>query len=323
MLAMAAVVALARPADAQPTAAGCAAAAGALQDACQKTADIFDYMVPQLGALAAGGNAIVGEGGNLGKFGRFAIGLKGTAYRVRIPDLRDTAFDPSGAVQSDIGTLRQFAGMPSVDLSVAVFRGFPIELTNVLGVDLLGSLAFLPTFSTDGGRVETSGGAGHAGYGVRVGVLQEASGSPGVAVTYMRRGLPTTDVTVRTSRSDTLRVSRMSLDADSWRLVVAKHFISLGVVAGIGQDRYDASGTGLVTLDPTGMPQSLAEPLALEQKQTRTNAFVSASMSWPFVRVVGEFGSAFGGGGDTYNRFADHAADDPIFYGTLGVRVGF
>jgi hypothetical protein len=128
---------------------------------------------------------------------------------------------------------------------------------------------------------------------------------------------------VRTSRSDTLRVSRMSLDADSWRLVVAKHFISLGVVAGIGQDRYDASGTGLVTLDPTGMPQSLAEPLALEQKQTRTNAFVSASMSWPFVRVVGELGSAFGGGADTYNRFADHAADDAIFYGTLGVRVGF
>ena len=46
-------------------------------------------------------------------------------------------------------------------------------------------------------------------------------------------------------------------------------------------------------------------------------------MSFPYLRIVGEFGTAFGGGAETYNRFADHAADDAITYGTLGLRLGF
>jgi hypothetical protein len=284
---------------------------------------MFVYMVPQLGVLVAGGNAIVGEGGNLGKFGRIALSVRAPAFRVRTPDIRAKTFDPAGAVQSDVATSRQFAGSPSVDLSFAVFPGIPTQLTNMFGVDLLAGMSFLPTFSPDGGRVEPSSGSARLGYGVRLGVLQEASGSPGVAVTYMRRGVPTSDVIVRTDRSDTLRVNGMQVDVDSWRVVVAKHFISLGIVAGIGQDRYDATGAGAVVLDPAGSRQSLPEPLALRQTVNRTNAFVSASMSFPYLRIVGEFGTAFGGGAETYNRFADHAADDAITYGTLGLRLGF
>ena len=46
------------------------------QDACQKAIDLFDYMAPQLGTVIAGGNATLGQGGTLGGFPHFAIGLR-------------------------------------------------------------------------------------------------------------------------------------------------------------------------------------------------------------------------------------------------------
>src|SRR3954467_2248974 len=46
------------------------------QDACQKAIDLFEYMAPQLGTSITGGNATLGQGGNLGGLGHFSFGLR-------------------------------------------------------------------------------------------------------------------------------------------------------------------------------------------------------------------------------------------------------
>ena len=58
----------------------CAAAQRPLQDACQKLIDLFDFMAPQLGTALAGGNPLIGQGGDYGRAGRLTIGLRATAF---------------------------------------------------------------------------------------------------------------------------------------------------------------------------------------------------------------------------------------------------
>ena len=93
----------------------------------------------------------------------------------------------------------------------------------------------------------------------------------------------------------------------------------LGVAAGIGQDEYRVRTA--LTYDVAGSrPQ---EPLTLSVAPKRTNMFVDLSLTpLPLVRIVGELGRVWGGDMDTYNRF-DPAVDDPRFYGSVGLRIGF
>ncbi|HEX5831505.1 MAG TPA: hypothetical protein VFY16_11025 [Gemmatimonadaceae bacterium] len=313
-------IAWAIPASAQTPEPGCQAQSAALAPRCQQSADFLTLMMPQLGAALAGGAPVAGEGGNLGGWGRLSFALRGTGFRLRLPDLAAASPPPAGE-PAGVPTLRQFGGIPSVEAAVGLWSGIPLEISNVGGVDFIAAYSFMPTISTSSARLVPPGGSGRFGYGVRVGVLQESYGVPGVAVSYMRRALSSTEYLATNGAGDTLAVRRARLDADSWRLVAAKHFIALGLVAGIGQDFYTAEGV----VDPSAGngAERLATPVPVERTMTRFSGFVSATVNFSIVRFVGEVGAALGGDAATATQFGSYAPDDPVIYGSLGVRVGF
>ncbi|HJP60006.1 MAG TPA: hypothetical protein VJ865_08400, partial [Gemmatimonadaceae bacterium] len=67
------------------------------QDACQKAIDLFRYLAPQLGTSIAGGNATLGQGGNLGGLGHFSAGLRVNAVQGSLPQFENIQISTSGA----------------------------------------------------------------------------------------------------------------------------------------------------------------------------------------------------------------------------------
>src|SRR5919112_785582 len=118
--------------------------AGATEDACQKSVDLFNFMAPQLGTSIAGGNAQLGQGGTLGGLGHFAIGLRANAIQGTLPNTQDFSLSTSGRQASDLGAKDQILGAPALEAGFGVFKGIPLGLTNVGGVDLLVSASYLP-----------------------------------------------------------------------------------------------------------------------------------------------------------------------------------
>src|SRR5688572_27592421 len=114
------------------------------QDACQKALDLLNYMTPQLGTLIAGGNATIGQGGTLGGLGRFALSLRANAMRASLPDIDGAGVNYGDARRSNYVTEAQWAALPVVDAAFGVFKGIPLPLTNVLGVDFLLNVSYLP-----------------------------------------------------------------------------------------------------------------------------------------------------------------------------------
>src|SRR5512132_3896517 len=82
----AATTAAAAPLAAQGTIAPqCQAQPTQVQDACQKSTDLFNFVAPQLGTSIAGGNAVLGQGGTLGGLGHFSVGLRANAIQGTLP----------------------------------------------------------------------------------------------------------------------------------------------------------------------------------------------------------------------------------------------
>ena len=296
-----------------------------LEDACQKAVDIFNFMAPQLGTSIAGGNATLGQGGTLGGLGHFTIGLRANGLRGSRPVVDDVEVFTNGARSSEFPTEDQFVGLPTVDAAAGLFKGFPVGLTNVGGVDLLVSAAYLPELSRDNFEVETPEGSLKLGFGARVGLLQESLTIPGVAFTYFVRELPTVNVTA-TSGDDEYAVNELSARTNAWRIVASKNFLFFGLAAGIGQDRYRSTADVGVTVREDGICAAggcTLDGVAFDQKVTRTNYFTDLSLNIALLKLVGEIGLVSGGDIATYNSFEDEQADDSRLYGSVGLRVGF
>src|SRR5215212_4693646 len=72
-----------------PTGSSALDPARVTQDACQMALDVFHVMAPQLGLALTGGNATLGQGGNLGGPGHFSIGLRGNVFSGDLPEVTD------------------------------------------------------------------------------------------------------------------------------------------------------------------------------------------------------------------------------------------
>src|SRR6266550_7880779 len=212
----------------------------ASQDACQKAIDLFQYMAPQLGTSIAGGNPTLGQGGNLGGLGHFSAGLRVNVLQGSLPQVQNVTPSVTGATSTQFQTKDQYIPMPTADLAIGVFKGIPLALTNVGGVDVLVSASYVPEFNNSGVSVKVPNGSLKLGYGARVGILQESLLVPGVSVSYLVRDLPTLNVS-GSSNNDSLYVNNLSLKTKAWRVVASKSLLFLGLAAGFGQDKYDAS----------------------------------------------------------------------------------
>lgn len=288
-------------------------AGGTTQDACQQAIDVFKLMAPQLGIAITGGNATLGQGGAMGGLGHFAAEIRGNLIAGDVPQLQTPSI--TGAQQrTNYPTKKQLLGLPSVDASIGLFKGLPLGITNVGGVDLLLSAFYVPKVNADNITVDPDSPL-KIGYGVRLGLIQESLLLPGVSVTYFRRDLPKTTIT-GSDNGATLTVDNLNVKTDAWRLTASKNLILVSLAAGVGQDRYDESALA------SGTVATQSSSVALSEKLTRTNYFVDASLNMLLAKVVAEVGMVSGGTITTYNQF-DTAPDKSRLYGSLGLRLGF
>ena len=294
------------------------------QDACQKAIDLFAYLAPQLATSIAGGNATLGMAGSLGGLGHFSAGLRVNALQGSLPQVQNVTLQTNGASNSPpIDTKTQLFPMPTAELAIGVFKGLPLAITNVGGVDLLVSAAYLPEFNSSGVSVKVPNGSLKLGYGARVGILQESLLVPGVSVSYVRRDLPTVNIAAN-SGSDSLYVNNFSLKTTAWRVVASKGLLLFGFAAGIGQDKYESStDISAHVAARTLTPAANAGPVALSQNITRTNVFADLSLNLLLFKLTGEIGQVSGGTINTYNSFSGTQAADSRIYGSVGARFGF
>ncbi len=294
-------------------------AAQVTQDACQQAVDVFQYMAPQLGTAIAGGNATLGQGGILGGLGHFSIGVRanvvdGTLPQVSQFNTRTTGGSPAQTLPTKTN---QPLPMPVVDAAFGLWNGMPLGVTNVLGLDFLVNASYIPNVNQNSLSVKTPNGSLKLGYGARLGILKESIAVPGVALTYLKRDLPTVTL-AGTSSGASFNVSNMEIGTTAWRLVASKHFIVFGLAAGVGQDKYSTSAA----VQGSALGQQSVQ-VAMSQDMTRTNMFADLSLNLPIVKLVGEIGQVSGGSVSTYNAFANKDAGASRLYGSVGLRFAW
>ena len=284
--------------------------------------DVFDLMAPQLGLALTGGNATLGQGGNLGGPGHFSIGLRGNVFSGDLPRVNDFPnASTTGRVQRTgaqaLPAKTQIVGLPTADAALGIFRGVPLGLTNVGGIDLLVSATYVPSIGDVGDDIQIKPERNlQLGWGARIGLLQESLLVPGVSFTYLKRDLPTTTMTGSGSGVG-IDIADAKVKTSAIRLVASKNLVMFGLAAGVGQDRYSESALVSGTTGTFVSPQ-----VAFDQKLTRTNYFLDASLNLPIFKLIGEVGQVTGGTVDTYNEFTTGRADKSRTYGSLGFRLG-
>jgi hypothetical protein len=293
---------------------GCAA--GVTQDACTKAVDLWSYMMPQLGTSLVGGSHTLGMGTTLGGFPHFAIALRGNAVMGDLPDLSGISVSLAGQQNSSIATNSQIVGLPGVDFAVGVFKGIPLGVTRVGGVDLIGSVTYVPDIEGDGVSLATQDGATKIGLGARVGLLEQSLIVPGISFSYLVRDLPTMSVTADAANA-TFALDDFSVKTTSWRLALQKNLLFVQLGAGYGQDTYDASAAISGTV--TGGGNFTASPT---QELKRTSMYGNLGFNLLIAKIVAEVGQVSGGDVTTFNTF-DEAADKSRLYGSVGIRISF
>lgn len=287
----------------------------AAQDACQQAYDVYQLLAPQLGLSLTGGNATAGQGGVLGGLGHFSVGIRVNAFSGLLPDVTNFQQNLNGAARTTLPTTKQVAGLPTADAAIGLFRGLPLTLTNVLGLDALISASYVPKIDKNDFSVDPHTNF-QFGYGLRVGLLSESIITPGLSVTWIERDLPTTDVT-GSANSATLSVRDAKVKTNAWRVVASKSLILFGIAVGAGRDHYDQSAT--VSGEVSGL--GTATTIGSAQTLDRTNVFADLSFNLPLFKIVGEIGQASGGTVATYNSFSGGRADRSQVYGSIGLRL--
>jgi len=239
----------------------------ATQDACQKAIDLFQYLAPQLGTALAGGNATLGQGGGLGGPGHFSLGLRVNVVKGSLPQFNSSTTPAvTGAVRTTYPTKDRIIPMPVADLSVGLFGGIPLGVTNVGSFDAIVSASYLPAFSNSSVDVKVPSGSLKLGFGGRLGILQESLLVPGLSVTYLQRDLPTVDITSNFS-GDTLQVNGLAVKTKAYRVVASKSFLFFGLAGGAGRGNYNSSAAirrNLMVLSTARSIGSSIAPLAAD-----------------------------------------------------------
>jgi hypothetical protein len=308
--------------------APCATQQTQTQDACRLAVDLFQYMAPQIGTVIAGGNATLGQGGTLGGFSLFpfphpkiAVGVRVNALQGSLPNLDNVMPGVTGETSEMIPVNDQILPGPAADVAIGVFKGLPLGLTNVGGVDLLFSAMYLPEFDKSNVSMELPDGGLKIGYGARLGLLQESLVVPGISATWLRRNLPTANIAGSTSGAAAgadLQVNDLDVRTTSWRVVASKSLVFFGIAIGAGQDEYESSANIIGTAAGTS-----SNVERVEQSLKRTNYFADLSVNLMVLKLVGEVGMVQGGTVETFNTWEGKQPADKRMYGSVGARLSF
>lgn len=295
---------------------GCDSGSPAADDACAQGRDFFNYLAPQLGTSLAGGSHTLGIGTNLGGFPHFAIALRVNGVRGNLPSIDNITAGP--AISKDIITTEQYLGLPTVDFALGITKGFNVGVTRIGGIDIIGGATYIPEYENDDVTLAAQDGSLSIGYGARVGILQQSALLPGIAVSWMKRDLPTLDFTANSGNGDVITISDFSVKTTSWRLSAQKNLLLFQLGAGIGGDSYDFSTNASASVDNGAAVGSFAAA----QDLSRTTMYGTLGINLFLIKIVGEVGQVSGGTVNTFNTF-DVPADDKRMYGTVGIRISF
>jgi hypothetical protein len=286
-------------------------------DACQKVADLFNYMNMQLGTWVAGGNPTLGQGGTLGGLGHFAVGVRANVMKATIPAVDQIHVLSGPPVSSSIPSNDKWVGLPAADVAIGLFKGFPFGITHIGGVDALVNVAYLPSYSQHSLHVGAQDGKWKFGFGGRLGIIQESLLLPGVGVSYMVRDLPTAVLSGADNSGNTVSISDYRIRTKQWRLTANKNILFFGVAAGVGQDTYDTRASLTYNVDGS-TPNA---PILLHISPKRTNYFADVSFNLLLAHFVAEIGRVTGGDVSTFNTFST-PVNASRNYGSLGIRIG-
>ncbi len=312
-----AVAALSLTAPATAAAQNCGPGSDPLaDDACATGRDFLLYMAPQLGTSLVGGSHTLGIGTNLGGLFHFAIAVRANAVMGSLPDIDNLG--AGTATSRDYTTKDQYIGLPTVDFALGLTKGFNLGVTRIGGIDLIGGATYVPEVNETDFSVAAPDGSLSIGYGARIGVLQQSALIPGVAVSWMKRDMPTLNLATQTDGGDQLSINNLAINSTSWRISAQKNFLLFQFGAGFGQDTYDFNADVAASVDGGAQQGSFSAA----QEMKRTNMYGSLGINLFLVKVVGEVGQVSGGNAPTFHTY-DVPADDKRLYGTLGVRISF
>jgi hypothetical protein len=263
-------------------AAQCAGANASLSAPCRETALALQAVQGGLGLLASGGAQVPGSASTLGKrFGglpRFSASVRGAVARIPTPDLHGGgstfANDPYWGM----------TGQGSLD--VGIFDGFSVIPTvgGILALDVFGSAGVL---LLPGGR-GFDGNATSWGGGANLGLLRESFTMPGVTVSAAWRRVG--DVQLGSRATGDAAEVQAGPTVKSVRAVVGKDLLSLGVLAGVGWDRY--SGDGRITV--SGASSAVGSATVDGFSSERKLIFGGLSLSMLVLQLSAEGGLARG-----------------------------
>jgi len=298
--------------------------AQASQNTQQQASDLFQYIAPEIGTDIAGGSPTLGQTSTLGGLGHFSVGVRGTAVNGSLPKVDKFPTCYTGRYSATLPTGSQVLPGAALDAAIGIFGGLPLALTNVGAVDVLLSATYLPEVDDNNVRVTLPDGSMHIGYGARIGLLSESIVVPGVSLSFMRRDLPTVDVSANSGVADSLFVTGLKVKTTAWRIEASKSLIMFGLFGGVGRDRYESSVATVrasVGAPVVGRASSTLVP-SPSQSIDRTNVFVGVKLNLLLFKIAAEVGQASGGDVTTFNTFSGSAAAASRTYGSLGIRFG-
>jgi hypothetical protein len=298
--------------------------AQATQNTQQQASDLFQYLAPEIGTDVAGGSPTLGQTSTLGGLGHFSVGIRGTAVNGSLPKVDQFPTCYTGRYSATLPTGSQILPGAGLDAAVGIFGGLPLALTNVGAVDVLLSATYLPEVDENNVRVTLPNGSLHVGYGARIGLLSESILVPGVSLSFMKRDLPTADISANSGVADSLFVTGLKVKTTSWRIEASKSLIMFGVFGGVGRDRYESSVETVrasVGAPVVGRANATLSP-SPSQAIDRTNVFVGLKLNLLLFKIAGEVGQASGGDVTTFNTFSGSAPAASRTYGSLGIRFG-
>ncbi len=292
----------------------CTGGSGLRAPWCRAGALAFQAAASGLGLSASRGTEIPGTastlGRRLGTTPRIALSVLLTATSIPLPGVVDVTDTPVPAERSFV---------PGFSLGAAVGLLDGIRLApgvgGVLSVDAVGDLDLLWPSGSDG----FSGGRAAIGLGARIGIVRESFTVPGVSVSFMRRyfnetglgvaavppgsnnpppGGPGTVASVSgqgapasVSLQEAPPVSlEFDVVATSIRGLVGKELLAVGLLAGVGWDRY--GGDVRLEVEPPGGEGGGAagDDVSME----RWLLFGGASWTYLVLQLTGELGWALG-----------------------------
>ncbi len=284
---------------------------------CNASVDATRYFHPLLGLAISGGNPVVGSFRTLGGLGHFSIGLRATVFEATVPDLSydgSTATVPAGD--------KVPLGAPTIDAGLGLFNGLS---NGLLSVDLLGSVVAVPNnvdnLTVDPDASTMGDFAYKIGYGARVGILRGGFPIPSVAVSYMKREIPTVqfgDVAAGDEYSYRIGVKSTSLRATAgWRLAIFDIGVGLGRDTYTGDARIEFDNPDPSDLDPT------PEQINISMDNSRTTLFADVGLNMGPLKIAGEVGMQTANDLTTASDFEGIDVQEGLKYASVGLRLAF